>query len=146
MMTLADIRQNLDRRLYRQGFASPVVRQFLGIQILITAAGLFPGIILAWFTLWPLVFGAGAAITTYSLWHIARFAQAHIQQEFSRALAIRLFFGFTCRLVLISIVLFVLVVLLRAPVVPLLAGLTSTVASISLWGLSRFSRKPVKEA
>lgn len=146
MTTFAGIRQNLDRRLYRKGFASSEVRQFLGMQILLTATGLLLGIVLAWFTLWPLVFGAGAAITTYSLWHIARFAQAHIQQEFSRALAIRLFFGFICRLVVISIVLFVLVVLLKVPVAPLLAGLTSTVVSISLWGLSRFSRKPVKEA
>ena len=61
-------------------------------------------------------------------------------------MAIRLFLGFTARLVLIGIVLCGLMVWLRAPVAPLLAGLTSTVASIALWGLSRFSRKTVKEA
>lgn len=146
MIHADDILRNLDKRLYKMGFAVPTVRRFLGTQLLITAAGLLAGVLIFWLTLWPLLFGIGAAITTYSLWHISRFAQVAIQLQFSAALAVRLFLGFTLRLALISIVLFVLVVLLRAPVVPLLLGLTSTVISISLWGISRFSRKTVKEA
>lgn len=146
MISPADLRRNLDRRLYAMGFSAPLVRHLLGTQILLSVAGLALGALVFWLTLWPLLFGVGALVTTYSLWNIARFAQANIQQQFSPALAVRLFLGFTARLALISIVLFVLVVLLRAPVAPLLIGLTSTVASISLWGISRFSRKPVKEA
>ena len=146
MIHPADIRRNIDTRLYRLGFAAPAVRHLLGTQIVISAAGLVIGLFCIWFSAWPLVFGVGAAVTTYSLWQISRFAQGAILQQFSAALAIRLAMGFMFRLALISIVLFVLVVQLRAPVAPLVLGLTSTVASMSLWGLTRFSRKTVKEA
>lgn len=146
MMHPADIRRAIDTRLYRLGFAAPAVRRLLGTQIVISVAGIVTGLLCLWFSAWPLTFGIGAAITTYSLWQISRFAQGAILQQFSAALAIRLAMGFMFRLALISIVLFVLVVQLKAPVAPLVLGLTSTVASMSLWGLARFSRKPVKEA
>ena len=61
-------------------------------------------------------------------------------------MAIRLFLGLNARLVLIAIVLFALIVWMRAPVTPLLIGLSSTVAGIVVWGISRLSRKTVKEA
>lgn len=142
----ASIRRTIDTRLYRLGFASPAVRHLLGTQIVITVAGLGCGILCAWFSLWPLAFGLGAAIATCSFWQISRFAQGAVLRQFSAALAIRLVMGFMFRLAIISIVLFVLVIRLKAPVAPLVLGLTSTVASICLWGLVRFSRKTVKEA
>lgn len=146
MIHPSDIRRIIDTRLYRLGFAAPAVRHLLGTQIVISAVGLISGILCVWFSTWPLAFGLGAVITTYSFWQISRFAQGAILQQFSAALAVRLVMGFMFRLVLISIVLFVLVVRLKAPVAPLVLGLTSTVASMSLWGLARFSRKTVKEA
>lgn len=146
MTILTQLRLNIERRLYKLGFGSQLVRHFLCTQILIAGAGLVLGLLLAWITLWPLLFGLGAVIATYSLWHISRFAQTHVQQQFSLSLGLRLFFGFTARLILIALVLFALIVWLRAPVVPLLLGLTSTVASIAVWGISRLSRKTVKEA
>jgi hypothetical protein len=82
---------------------------------------------------------------TFSLWQISRSAQAFVQMQYSALLALRLFFGLNVRLFLIGIVLFVLIVQLKAPLAPLLLGLTSTVASILLWGISRLSRKTVKE-
>lgn len=146
MSAFSDICRNIDRRLHSLGFTAPLVRHLLRTQILLTCAALLAGAALFWFSLWPLAFGAGAAIATYSLWHIARFAQGCVYQQFSAALGIRLFLGFTARLVLISGVLFGLIVWLRAPIPPLLLGLGSTVAGIALWGFSRSSRKTVKEA
>jgi hypothetical protein len=146
MITPAEIFRRLERRLHAAGFTAPLVRRLLGTQVLLSAAGLGSGAALAWYSLWPLAFGIGAGIATYSLWQIARFSQGCISRNFSAALGVRLFMGFTFRLVLIGVVLFGLIVLLRAPVVPLLLGLGSTVASIALWGLARFPRKTVKEA
>ena len=143
---LAAVRQKIERHLYARGFSSAVVRHLLCTQIMITAAALGVGVPAALVSLWPLLFGTGAAIALFSLWHIARFAAVSIHQEFSVALGIRLFSGFTLRLLLTGVVLFTLIVWLRVPVVPLLAGLTTTVAGIAVWGLSRFSRKTVKEA
>jgi len=141
----AHIRHAIERRLYDMGFALPVVRHLLCTQLIISGLALAAGIILLWYSLWPLAFGAGAAITTFSLWQISRSAQAFVQQQFSAALGLRLFMGFSARLLLIGIVLFALIVWLKAPLAPLLLGLTSSVASILLWGVSRVSRKTVKE-
>lgn len=146
MIHPAEIRRNLDARLYRLGFVSPIVRHLLATQVIITTAGFACGLLCLWFTLWPLMFAVGAAIATFSLWQISRFAQGAILQRFSAALAIQFGLSFTLRLVIVAIVLFVLVIRLSAPVAPLVLGLTSTVVGMSLWGLSRLSRKTVKEA
>jgi hypothetical protein len=143
---LAHIRHAIERRLYNMGFALPFARHLLCTQIIISGLALAAGVILLWYSLWPLAFGAGAAITTFSLWQISRSAQAFVHRQFSAALGLRLFIGFSARLFLIGIVLFALIVWLKVPLVPLLLGLTSTVASILLWGISRVSRKTVKEA
>ena len=146
MAFLASIRQHIESKLYRLGFLSDVVRHLLCTQVCICVAGTVVGLALFWLTLWPLFFAAGALVATYSLWHIARFAQAHIHQQYSTMLGLRLFLGFTGRFLAIGVVLSALIVWLRAPIVPLLIGLTSTVAGIAAWGISRYSRKTAKEA
>lgn len=146
MAALASLRHALERRLYGLGFTMPVARHLLCTQVLVAAFGLLAGLLLLWLTLWPLAFGLGALIMTYSLWHIIRFAQVAVQQRFSAALGIRLGLGFSARLLLIGVALFALIALLKVPVVPLLLGLTSAVAGIVLWGIAKSSRKPVKEA
>ncbi len=143
---LKKARQKIEHSLYARGFSAPVVRHLLCTQLLLAAFGLGFGAVTFWLTLWPLMFGIGAAIAAYNFWHIARFGQAHIASEFSLGLGLKLFTGFTIRLVLTGVVLFMLIVWLRAPVAPLVVGLTSTVAGIAAWGLSRIARKPVKEA
>ena len=146
MAFLASIRQKIETRLYHLGFSSDVVRHLLCTQLLICGAGIGVGLALFWLTLWPLSFAAGAAIATFSLWHISRFAQTNIHYQYSPALGLKLFFGFTWRFLLIGVVLSLLIVWLRAPIIPLLIGLTSTVAGIAAWGISRYSRKTAKEA
>lgn len=132
--------------LFARGFTAPLVRHLLRTQVFLAGGSLTAGLLLAPLTLWPLMFGCGAAIALYNFWYIARFAQANIRQRFSSLMAMRLVGGFSFRLLATGCVLFTLIVWLRAPVVPLLAGLTSLVAGIALWGFSRLPRKPVKEA
>lgn len=140
------LRRAMESRLYQMGFAFPAVRHLLTTQIAVTALAFLFGLILIWYSIWPITFGAGAAISTFSLWQICRSAQDFLQMQFSSSLSLRLFVGFSARLMMIGIVLFALIVWLKAPVAPLLLGLTTTVVSILLWGLSRLSRKTVKEA
>ena len=143
----ASARHFVESQLYRFGFVSEAVRHLLCIQILLSAATFVIGVAAFFFTRWPLFFAAGTILSSFSLWQISRFALSCQHQQFSAALGVRLFLGFTGRLLLIGIVLFVLLVWCKAPVIPLVAGLTSTVAVIVLWGASRHFRKTtVKEA
>lgn len=146
MALYGSLRQRVEKFLYQRGFSSPIVRHLLTTQIIIIGIAAVVALALFWLTLWPFSFAAGAAIAGFSLWHISRFAQSAIQMQYSPALAVGLFVGFSARLVLIGVVVFALVVWLRAPLAPLLIGLGSTVAGIIVWGLSRQSRKTVKEA
>jgi len=143
---LTHIRRTVERRLYAMGFSLPFARYLLCIQIIISGFALAAGIVLLWYSLWPLTFGIGAAIVTFSLWQITRSAQAFVHLQYSASLALRLYISFSARLLLIGIVLFVLIAWLKVPLAPLLLGLTSTVASILLWGISKNSRKIAKEA
>ena len=146
MAFIASLRHKVESRLYQWGFASPVVRHLLATQILICVCALILGAALFWLSLWPLAFGIGAAVACFSLWHIARFAQANIQRQYSPLMAVSLFLGLNLRLALTAILLFALIVWLRAPLAPLLVGLGSSMAVIVVWGISRLSRKTVKEA
>lgn len=146
MNVFVSFRHKLEQLLYRSGFASAVVRRFLCTQLIICGLGLIIGAAAYPFTLWPLTFAAGVAIATFSFWHIARFVQGSIFHQFSAMLAVKLFLGFTGRFIVISAALFALIVWLRAPIIPLLIGLTSTIAGIAAWGISRYSRKTAKEA
>ena len=143
---MSSIRRALDKRLYARGFVSPVVRGMLIFQIGASVAGLALGPAFAWFTVWPLLFGVGAVLATCNFWHMASFAQAHVAREFTPAMGAMLFFSTMARLCLTGIILFLLIVRLEQPVIPLLAGLSSPVVGIILWGCSRLSSKSAKEA
>ncbi len=136
----------IEKFLYRKGFASPLVRHMLTTHILLTGVAASLGVLLCWLTLWPLLFTVGAFIAGYNLWHTSRFVQGTLLRKYTPGAQLKLFFTFTLRLMCTGIILFVLIVQLGQPVVPLIAGLTSTVAGIALWGFSKASRKPAKEA
>ena len=146
MAVLASIREKIESRLYHLGFSSATVRHILCTQGMLCGAALIAGLLLFPLTAWPLSFAAGALIAAYSLWGIARFAQANVRQQYSTILVLKLLFSFTGRFLIIGIALFVLIVQIKAPIIPLVIGLTSTVAGIVAWGISRYFRKTAKEA
>lgn len=137
--------RGIESRLFARGFTAPLIRRLLAAQILCTGALLAAGLALAPVNMWPLGLAVGSGLATCSLWQIARFVQGGMYQEFSAALGIRLFLGFTARLVLSGCIVAILIVRFGVPVAPLLLGLGSTVFGITLWALSRSFRKPVKE-
>jgi hypothetical protein len=106
---------------------------------------LLAGALSAAFTLIPIAFAAGTALSTFSLWHIVRFAEKFTSARFSAIMGVRLFFGFTLRLVFIGAVLFLLMAPLKFPPVPILIGLGSTVVGITLKGATIIFGKTIKE-
>ena len=122
------------------------MRHLLCTQALICFAALIAGALLFPLTAWPLSFGAGAILAAYSLWGIARFSQASTQRHYSAMLGFKAVCSFTGRFLVIGAVLFVLIVLLGTPVIPLVIGLSSSVAGITAWGISRYFGKTATEA
>ncbi len=124
----------------------PAIRHLLSTQIIITASAFVVGIACAYFTLYPLLFCAGSAIATYNFWFIAQFVQRIIFSAYSASIAVRQFFGFTARFLFTGLILFGLIVWLHLPVAPIVVGITSVVASIAYWGVTKLPNKPAKEA
>ena len=140
------IRLKIEAFLYKKGFASAIIRHLLCTQILIICLALISGVALLPFTTWALAFALGAIICTANFWFLARFAEANVRHQFSRALAIKSFLGFTLRLVVTAVVLFVLIVKLQIALIPLIAGLSSVVAGIVVWCIAKTLPTPAKEA
>ena len=145
MALLADLCRKLERRLYALGFTAPLPRRFLLLQLLLGGGSLLPGLLLAGYSLWPLAFGLGALIMACCLWQTIRFVHCVQFQQYSLRIGVRFFLHFLARFFCIALVLYLCVVPLRAPLAPLLLGLTSTSEAIALWGIGRAIRKTVKE-
>ncbi|MDR3175802.1 MAG: hypothetical protein LBU06_04645 [Desulfovibrio sp.] len=135
----------LERHLESAGFSLRAVRHVLCTQLIFSAVALLAGAAASVFSLAPIAFGAGSALSTFSLWHVARFGERCVNMRFSAGLGMGLFFGFFLRLLLIGAVLVLLLGLLKLPALPILAGLTSTVAGIAVWGATRLFGKTTTE-
>jgi hypothetical protein len=140
------LRGGIERRLVLSGFVSPALRGILSALVLTAGAACAAGTALFVWNPAPAAFGAGAAISVFNFWHVARFVQAHMSEDFTVALHLRLFFGFCARLALTGVALYLLLVPCGLPAVALLMGLSSTVAVIVLWSLLKMSSKSFKEA
>lgn len=140
------LRHALEKLLRNRGFTSPDSRRIIANQLLLTAASLAVGAGAAWFSLWPLAFGIGAALASANLWWIARGAQWCVAQQFSPALALVYFGSFLLRFAGTGLALYLLLAWLQFPLVPLLAGLFSVVVYLSVMGFSRIAGNSCKEA
>ncbi len=132
---LGKTRTRIERRLYQRGFNSPEVRKLLVDQILLTGCSVGVGLVLCWYSVWPLLFGIGAGLACCNLWGMAGFVQRHLRRDFTPAVALKQFGFFFARLAGTAAVLALLVIVLRAPVAPVLVGLSSVVAGITIRGI-----------
>ncbi|MDR1360472.1 MAG: hypothetical protein LBJ82_05755, partial [Deltaproteobacteria bacterium] len=146
MNLCADFCRRLERWLYGLGFTAALPRRLLAFQLLLGGAGLLFGLPLAGYSLWPLAFGLGALIMAGCLWQTIRFAHLAQQQSYSTRMGARFFARFLVRFFCIGLILYPCIVILRAPLAPLLLGLASTSAAIALWGIARLVFKTAKEA
>ena len=132
--------QNVERFLWARGFVLAPVREILTVQILLSGLFLTLGLVCLPFSIWPLCFCLGATLMTGAFWSLAKSAQSLPGRSFSVKLALTLFAGFSMRLLVAGTILFCVVVLLRAPAIPLLAGLSVTMLTITVWSLARMTQ------
>ncbi len=120
--------QKLNGWLWRRGFDIPAIRRMMLWQLLFAMCSLLVGCALLPWTSWILFFTAGLAIFLNIFWGIAR----HIMRLTLTAYSMGLFAGFLLRMglrmVITAVVLYVLLVTLKASPVALVAGVVASMA------------------
>lgn len=139
-------RHAIEKILRTRGFTSPESRRIMANQIVLALAALAIGVLTSRLTLWPLAFAVGAVLATTNLWQIAKSAHWSVAQRFTPVLALAYFGGFLLRFAGIGIAAYAVLVWLKFPLVPFLAGLFSVVGHLSLMGISRIAGNSCKEA
>ena len=123
------------------------VRRVVRNQLYIACLAMLAGLGLAWLGNWAPAFALGTLLITWNFYFIAKFAQQAIFFRYSRKVLFKLLFSFYGRLIITGLVLAVLILKLQVPSVALLAGLSTVVASITVWGLALvLGEQKVKEA
>ncbi|HDQ41029.1 MAG TPA: ATP synthase subunit I [Desulfonatronum sp.] len=133
----------IENFLWHQGFILDEVRVLVRNQIYCVCLGL-AFLMLTHLHPWAIAFLSGTVLITVNFWLLAKGLQGIIHtRDGAVAISLLRFYG---RLILTGLVLFGLIVWGGLPVPALLAGLSTVVLNILLWGVFRFHRQKVKEA
>ncbi len=138
--------RRIDQMLWQRGFRAPEIRVILRNQVLLTAFSVLAGLAFGLLNDWMFWFGVGAVLATFNFYAVASFVQKVVFQPYQSSLLYSLLFRFYGRLGLTGLILFGLIVWLEVPVSALVAGLSTVVTAIAVWGLSCIAGQNVKEA
>lgn len=135
----------LDRALYRRGFTHEDTRVLLRIQIIVALATSILALIAALGNSWGWGYAVGSGLATFNFWWLVRFGQNALLNTGS--LVGRAVMRFYLRLGGTAVLLYVLIVRANAPVWAVLAGMSTVMVAILLWGArSRAGSNSAKEA
>ncbi len=126
---------------YRRGIKAPELLALLSAQSLLVLASALAGLLVALLSgwnLWLLYFALGAALALFNFWGLANFTMKVFDSgaAYSKALALRQFFSFLFRFALTA----ALLIFFRNAIIPIVAGLSSFVLLLTLYGLARVCR------
>ncbi|MBG0778254.1 MAG: ATP synthase subunit I [Desulfovibrionaceae bacterium] len=141
---LGELNHRLEKGLYKRGFTSSEVRRLVMAQLYVCAVSVLFALGAGWAFAWPWHFAAGALLSTFNFYHLARFVQ-RIVYVTDRPVAKGLvrYYG---RLAVTGAVLYFLIAWAHVSVAALVAGLSTVVAILLVWGLTRIKGQKVKEA
>ncbi|MDY7000249.1 MAG: ATP synthase subunit I [Thermodesulfobacteriota bacterium] len=145
-MPLAGIHQRIETILYKRGFKAPEIRQLVRNQLYILVASSVAAAGLGWFLPAVLYFAMGVLLITFNFYSLAKFVQQLVFFKSTGKAIVELLLRFYGRLFLTGLILFVLIAWVGVSAAALLAGLSTVVVTIFLWGGSRFIGQKVKEA
>lgn len=131
--------------LYRHGLFNPAVRLLIAMQIVTTAVIILFGGALFWHTQWVLWIGLGASLAVSNLYFLAKKLQVFFPSEVSLNKIIGVLLNFYFRLFVTAIILFVFIAWFKAPIPALLIGLTLSVGTAIVFGLTRLHLLKSKE-
>ncbi len=128
----------LDRRLYRRGFTHEDTRVLLRMQIVLALSTSVLALVASLGNPWGWGYAAGAGLATFNFWWLVRFGQNALSN--TGALVGRAVMRFYLRLGGSAVLLYVLIAQVNAPVWAVLAGLSTVMAAILLWGARKAGR------
>jgi len=139
------MRRRLDALLRRLGFTHPEGRALVRDQIVLALVTGVTALVLSGFGGWGLGYFGGAVLATVNFWWLVRFAQ-RLMENAAGAVG-RAFFGYFARLFVTAVALYVMIVPGGWPVWAILAGMSTVLMTIVVWGALRGLRSTsVKEA
>ncbi|MGE4299720.1 MAG: ATP synthase subunit I [Desulfovibrionaceae bacterium] len=134
----------MEGALYRRGFTVPGVRRLVTNQLHLCLASCIVAAAACWFARATLDFAMGAVIVTANFYGMAKFVHEAVYMKKGAVLSLLLlFYG---RLLLTGIVLYVLIVWVKVSVAALVAGLSTALVTILIWGGRRVVGHKAKEA
>lgn len=139
-----DLKRRIEAGLFKRGFTNADVRGLVAVQIIVCLGVCCLAAVAGWFQPQAWHFAVGTVLVTLNLYSMAKYAQRLVIQR--SGAVIRLLAGFYARLALTAVALYVLIIVLNVSVTALLAGLTTVVATIVLWGVGRSRGGKAKEA
>lgn len=139
------MREQLDRLLLRAGFQHPDGRVLMRSQIGMALGTSLAAISLSELGTWGYAFACGALLITVNFWWLIKFAQNVMEQATGTAGGA--FFRFIVRFGVTGAGLYAMIVAAEWPVWAVLAGMSTVLATILVWGaLRRAGSNSAKEA
>ncbi|MEW5774082.1 MAG: ATP synthase subunit I [Thermodesulfobacteriota bacterium] len=131
---------------YRRGFRVAGARRLVVIQAALAAGSCVAGLALGW--AWPpaLHFAVGALLATFNFYFLAKFTQRLLGGGDTFGAVPRQLLRFYGRIGLSAVALYVLIVHAGFALAALLAGLSTVVVTMLVWGVAQMAGKNVKEA
>lgn len=122
------IAPGLDAWLGRRGVQNPVVRAVVRIDLLFSTLFLLAGAGLFFFTQWLFWFAIGHLLMAMTFWGLARQFPDLRPGDWDNGVLLRTIFRWLARMLLATLVIYVAIVLCKAPAVAILSGLTLALA------------------
>lgn len=146
MKTISPIVRKIDETLYARGFITPEARTLVRNQLVLTVLLGVIALIVSGGRQWAADFLAGAVIAGFNFAALAKMVQGLVRMGKTRAVTAQLFV-FYSRMFLTCLALYALIVLAGSSIWALVAGLSTVVVNILVWGATRLgSGQKVKEA
>lgn len=134
------LKLRIERFLYKKGFTDAPLRAIILAQLALVCASLVSGLILLYFSAWPICFFLGAALICLNFWSMSRFIFEHMPGGYSKTFLQGQIFRFMGRVILTGVVLGLALYFGASPW-PLVLGMNACLAVTGIVGVARLRGK-----
>lgn len=143
---LNSLKKRIDAHLWAKGFKAHEIRTVARNQILLTLFVAMIAAVLGWKFQWLYWFTISTGLALWNFYSLAQFIQHLVLRTFTKDMVLGMLLRFYGRLGVTGVVIAGLIIWLEVSPIPLIAGFSTLVATVLVWGLSRLAGHKVKEA